>query len=235
MLRYRKVFFTIDCPDGVLELQPPCGGLRGDTLMVFMWLSAFAPLIAKWQTSQCSFDCFSRFSICSSLAGNATDGSLTVYADDVAKYFHWQDAGRYRSATASTAITYLTASEKSLQDCLEPAGIAPNNDKTEAIPTFFGEGSFHARRVFRVLARPRQVDDIWVVCIRIVIPMLLRSQPESIQCGVLLDIWVSSGKHSETRRWQRRLSIQTSLAVPSVVLKCCVSVKQIVQELIGQP
>ena len=98
------------------------------------------------------FGFVSRFSICRSPAGNATDGSLTVYADDVAKVFLLQDAGQYRSATASTAITYLTASEKSLQDCLEPAGIAPNNDKTEAIPTLFGEGSFHARRVFvRVL------------------------------------------------------------------------------------
>ena len=116
--------------------------------MVFMWLSAFAPFIAKLQTSQCSFGCFSRFSICRNPAGNATDGSLTVYADDVAKVFLLQDAGQYRSATASTAIAYLTASEKSLHDCLEPAGIAPNNDKTEAIPALFGEGSFHARIVF---------------------------------------------------------------------------------------
>ena len=58
MLRYREFLFTVDCPDGVLELQPHCGGLQGDTFMVFMWLSAFAPLIAKWQTSQCSLDCF---------------------------------------------------------------------------------------------------------------------------------------------------------------------------------
>ena len=47
---------TLDGPDAVLERQPECGGLQGDTFMVFMWLSAFAPLIAKWQTSQCSDD-----------------------------------------------------------------------------------------------------------------------------------------------------------------------------------
>ena len=94
MLRYRDVFFIIDCPDGVLELQPHCGGLQGNTFMVFMRLSAFAPLIAKWQTSQCSFDSFSRFGICRSPVGNATDGSLTVYADDVAKVFLLQDAGQ---------------------------------------------------------------------------------------------------------------------------------------------
>ena len=110
--------------------------------MVFMWLSAFAPLIAKRKTSQCSFGCFARFCICRSPAGNATDGSLTVYADYVAKVVLLQDAGQQRSATASTAITYLTVSEKSLQDCLEPAGIAPNNDKTEAIPTFSGNAHF---------------------------------------------------------------------------------------------
>ena len=58
-----------------------------------------------------------RFGICRNPAGNATDGSLTVYADDVAKVVLLQDAGQYRSATASTAIAYLTASEKPLHDC----------------------------------------------------------------------------------------------------------------------
>ena len=41
-----------------------------------------------------------------------------------------------------------------------------------------GKAHFMHVEFFLVLARPRQVDDIWVVCIRIVIPMLLRSQPE---------------------------------------------------------
>ena len=71
-----------------------------------------------------------------------------MYADDVAKVFLLQDAGQYRSATASTAIAYLTASEKSLQDCLEPAGIAPNNDKTKAIPTFSGKAHFMRAECF---------------------------------------------------------------------------------------
>ena len=88
-----------------------------------------------------------------------------MYADDVAKVFLLQDAGQYRSATASTAIAYLTASETFLHDCSEPAGIAPNDDKTEAIPTFSGKAHFMHAEFFRALARSRQVDDIWVVCI----------------------------------------------------------------------
>ena len=116
--------------------------------MVFMWLSAFAPLIAKWQTSQCSFDCFLGLAFAGVLLAMQQMGVSQCTQVMWPKFVLLQDAGQYRSATASTAITYLTASEKSLQDLLEPAGIAPNNDKTEAIPTFVGEGSFHARRVF---------------------------------------------------------------------------------------
>ena len=115
--------------------------------MLFMWLSAVASSIAEWQTSQCSCDCLSLFSISRSPTRNAAEGSLTVYADDVGKIFILRDAGQYRSATASTAVAYFTASENSLHDCLEPAGIAPNNDNTEAIQTLFGEGPFHARSV----------------------------------------------------------------------------------------
>ena len=56
MLRYSFVYNRL--PRCVLELQPHCGGIQGDTFMVFLCLSAFVPLTAKWQTSQCSFDCF---------------------------------------------------------------------------------------------------------------------------------------------------------------------------------
>ena len=87
MLRYREVLVTIDCPDVVLEPQPQFGGLQGDTLMLFMWLSAFASSIAEWQTSQCSCDCLSLFSICRSLTSNALEGSLTVYTDYATKAF----------------------------------------------------------------------------------------------------------------------------------------------------
>ena len=87
MLRCREVLVTIDCPDGVVEPQPLCGGLQGDTLMLFMWLSAFASSIAEWQTSQCSCDCLSLFSISRSPTRHATEGSLTVYADYAAKAF----------------------------------------------------------------------------------------------------------------------------------------------------
>ena len=72
-LRYRDTFFVIDCPDGQLELQNKCGGLQGDVYMVYAWLSAFAPLVANWQSSQVTFDPFYRTSICRSPKGTSSD------------------------------------------------------------------------------------------------------------------------------------------------------------------
>ena len=84
-LRYRDVFYFVECPDGCLQLKPHCGGLQGDTFMVYMWLSGFAPLVASWQMDQIGNDCFSKLCIAKSPMGVATDTSLAVCADDLSK------------------------------------------------------------------------------------------------------------------------------------------------------
>ena len=119
--------------------------------MVYAWLSAFAPLVANWQSSQVTFDPFYRMSICRSPKGTSSDGSLTVYADDLAKVILLQGPGQYKSATAKAAVDSVALSTAALSESLGPAGIAQNTQKTEIIPTFIGEGSFQARRAFAIL------------------------------------------------------------------------------------
>ena len=114
-----------------------------------MWLSAFAPAVADWQSSHACYDLFfSKSCICKSPAGTATDESLTVYADDLAKVLLLQNPGQYKSATASQARDCVASSASALQESLGPASIAQNEQHNQIGPTFIGEGSFHARRVF---------------------------------------------------------------------------------------
>lgn len=146
--RYTHAFFVLDTIDGILSMQPSVGGLQGDVFMVWMWLSSFQPLIAKWQCDQPDFDCFARACIGHSPQGILSDGSVTVYADDVGKLLLHQQAGDYRAALASDVIrtNYLSAS--SFDTCLNVAGIAQHRDKTEVFATFCGQGAFRAQKHF---------------------------------------------------------------------------------------
>ena len=47
--RYTEVYFFVDCPDQPICFSPGCGGLQGDTFMVYMWLASFSPVIGQWQ------------------------------------------------------------------------------------------------------------------------------------------------------------------------------------------
>ena len=94
ILRYRDTYFVIECPDGTVQMQSRCGGLQGDTFMVYAWLSAFAPLIAQFQTDQIEYDPLSRLCLCRAPDDKLTDSSLTIYADDLAKVFCLQPPKR---------------------------------------------------------------------------------------------------------------------------------------------
>ena len=104
--RFRDVFVRIDAPDGTLHVRPGCGGLQGDVFMVFLWLSAFAPVVASWQEEQmfAQGDIFARSLLARSPVGKLTDASITVFADDLAKIRILQKPWLPVSATAEEAI-----------------------------------------------------------------------------------------------------------------------------------
>ena len=146
--RYKNVYFVLDTIDGSLCMQPGSGGLQGDVFMVWMWLSGFQPLTAEWQCSQPDFDCFARACIGRSPQGSLSDGSLTVYADDIAKLLLHQRVGDPRAAPAVDVINKVSLSSSSLDTCLHRAGISQSRDKTEVLATFCGQGSFRAQKYF---------------------------------------------------------------------------------------
>ena len=143
ILRYRDMFFIVEGPDGVLELRPTFSGLQGVVFLVVMWLSAFAPVVADLQSSQVCYDPSSKSCICKSPAGTATGGSLTVYADDLAKVFLLQGPWQHKSATASQASDCVATSASALRESWRPAGIAQNKQQTpRPFPRLLGTDLF---------------------------------------------------------------------------------------------
>ena len=59
--------------------------------MVVMWLNVFAPIVGEWQVAQLLSDsALAKMLHCRSPFADLVDGSITMYADDIAKL------GRYR-------------------------------------------------------------------------------------------------------------------------------------------
>ena len=86
MTRYRHAYAKLECADGCLVFKPGCGGLQGDTFMVVMWLNVFAPIVGDWQVAQLDAQGeLSKVLHCRSPNAELVDGSITVYADDLAK------------------------------------------------------------------------------------------------------------------------------------------------------
>lgn len=146
--RYTHIFFVLDTIDGTLSMQPFTGGLQGDVFMVWMWLSSVQPVVAKWQCEQPDVDCFARACMSRSPQGVLSDGSVTVYADDVGKLLLHQRAGDDMAAPAGEVIKNVSLSSTSFDECLHEAGISQHRDKTEVIATFCGQGSFRAQKCF---------------------------------------------------------------------------------------
>ena len=128
----------------------------------------FSPIVGDWQVALLDSEGESAKVLhCRFPSAELVDGSITVYADDLAKLIALQPPWRKKSSTvAQLSLAYAT-STASLDTCLSGAGIAQNKGKAEVVPTFVGEGSFVQMRSFltsssgkNIWPAPWQLSDV---------------------------------------------------------------------------